>query len=508
MSNDFAALLGRHVNRGWEHLAEIDRPGTATKVDAVRCGTTSTSVLPAPIAARLVAELDDPVSATTGDNRIEVREALRAATAALPARHQVEPTPAALRVFAGTTADICERLATRRGPLNEGHIAAWMTLTETERDTTALAVIANTTPNGAAAVFVDLAVRHGAQLEVPLRGLGDHISTHARNRAERDRRTDAARQGARIALAGWLRDHRGTEEWTTNPTHTTGTPETMNPTPVPAAAGVGLATLAGALGIYFRGPTDLAEAAIEHKGTPGSHTNRLMCAADSGVRWDHVRTHLFGDEFDEVAMISAALRLAKTPAGKKLGVEMFRTELPGMGLVAATSHSVTTAVAAYRDELTVTETLRLIAVTSSVAVDNTTNAYWTHAALAYLTADHAPTRGEVRDAAAADPLIDSYLDRVAAALPRSPRVPTCGTEALAELWDRYVAHQRVSAVWDFARRNTAVADAWGAQLETLIEARAELGDTTSAALWAAVAALADGFSGTTTELVDVAAAAC
>lgn len=501
MANTFTKVLSQYAHVGWEHLAELHHPGVTAKIAAVRAGDATTATLPARIAARLIRELPEPEAATAGDTRTAVTDAL-AVLATEP--RPVTASNAARRLFTGDIADIAARIEARRSALSETHVAAWAELDHDTADQLAAAVLANTTVRGAAMAFTELSVRHRSTVteRAAAAVAQPHQAADGREAESVTTRRQTLADAVRAALAAWLRDH------TTIPDGGVGGDVIAYPHHVPEAAGEGLAALAGCAGVSFCGPTELARIAMTQRPVLSDHTgdarrHQARTAASSGVPWAEIRASHVGDRtLDADDVIAYAGLFDCGPAGRACALEMLRAEIPQLPVPSGPPRrSVGDVVRSYAAELGAPTTLRLLAAAVRGDDDPRLGGYWLYPALAYLCDDSAPTRSELTDAAANDPVIDAFFDRIGAV------IDICDTrgvdhENLDELWERFTRSSPLDRVQRAAVKHPRCAAVWARHCDALVAASG----ADPASVWAAAAALAEGFDGTTAELIDVAAA--
>lgn len=507
-------LLAPHIQTGWEHVAEIARPGTAAKVAAVRAGATVRD-LSAHDAARAVLEAPDPAQAVAGETRATVL-----AVAAGSTRHR-SPTA---QLFDGTPEQVAANLEERKS-ITDSMIDAYLDATEAVRAVSAATMVKLAESRGIAAVlceradtlspaaFTNWVLVIFAEIAAAERALG--ASSGPRNRSNPNReRERLTRQRARIdaatvaALRAWLEHHGGAGHGAKLSWPGQQIP-TVTATPT-EASGDSLAVLAAVRGHRLTGPTHLGRAALAaytsgEVGIPLTYLARI--AADTDVPWPEVRAAVYGDaplgddgstfSFSDLVHLADAVTCDGDPR-YGWAAQMLRCELEAP--VECTPgyydqmHALLPHVAG---ELGVPAALRAAALAgvaryawSSVAHGES---FRELVELGHLSP------AAVDEAVAQDPVIATYVHgAVVASLTGRVRVTP-------RLW-RYVATYATTAeLAEASRSDDSVAERWAELLSSEVERHVADG-ADRAVLWSAVLTLASTLSQSTADTVALAAA--
>jgi hypothetical protein len=519
MPNTVAALLINHVD-DWVDLVDINRPGVGAQVDAVLSGTAGTESLPVDVALRLIDTVERPADVAANDQRTKVRARL-----AERGGHIEQPRipSAATKLFDGDTDTIIGRIATRRGRLGSAHAEVWAQLDIDTRRAVAPLLLAKIDGDGAAAVIGQLA--DDQALNDVLAAAYDAIREHHDVAAKASVARDQIRAGIAGNLAAWLRDHSdgGTVSLDIVSPHYDGAHTEPRPDRRSIEAGRELGAAAGRVNLRFSGPVELGACALaavrprplsERSLISARQQMLLFTGVDCGMDWATIRREILDHDgalpTTAVDQLSQLLTARPTEQRRAAAADILRTEMtmnreggPHIG-APYTLHGALAELGGHLDD---TERLHIIVQRCTPVGAGTTRAYWVGPTLRTLSP---MSRDAVAAVAAEHHDIAAFLDQLALDWLGSigqrhlsgEQFDIDGT-GISYVVERQVAIAAVTDILAHTAKHPHLAAAWAHHCEQLLAERRP-GDRQAA--WVALCQLADGFAGTTSELVDVAIA--
>lgn len=508
-----AKTLWPHLETGWDDIAELETPGIAAKLAAVRAGTASTSTLNVTAAVKVLSELADPEAAAAGDTRVAVRAALGERHAATTPKKRTTPSE---RLFAGTPDDVVAALKKKRS-VTPALSAAYRGASPEVRDATWELMLWNATSSRVAAdVLAERAETLGVGAAATIHEYVHRAvaGTPARRRVGiHDSRCRPLIIGLRAVLTAWLDANNTTgAPWCVALEPTDDTPLPFDTPPEPSAA-AGLGALAAVLGVVVHGPDSVAEGALAATGAglaADLGTAGLTIGA-STLTWKQISSII---NFDELAARGALNFLSSVAAaGSARAAADGINELYSAARAPERVTGGTCALISEADPaLEPGAAVRLWAATWAGCEDgnshwvNAQRRGWTEALIAHLAATTPAAAGAVRDT-----LNEPHCAAatVAAAHALIAAAGAAHSDAIDVLFEHVVDTCTAGdlAGWAAQAPNAAWVRGWARHLDTLItEAVGVTGNRVE--MWTATLTILDGFNGPSSDAVAVAAGVC